>query len=131
MNGAGRRTVSRYNCRPGAELRVSRPPLLRCRGSRTCGRPLRIRFAGAHDSPTSKRLPMSSQDNASALADVAVPMVIGVTSHRDIPEDEGGILRESVRDFFARLQREYPFSPLWVLSPLAEGGDQLVAEEGL
>ena len=74
---------------------------------------------------------MSSQDNASALADVAVPMVIGVTSHRDIPEDEGGILRESVRDFFARLQREYPFSPLWVLSPLAEGGDQLVAEEGL
>ncbi|MGH8161849.1 MAG: hypothetical protein ACRESR_06875 [Gammaproteobacteria bacterium] len=41
------------------------------------------------------------------------------------------MIRQRVRDLFARLQREFPHSPLCVLSPLAEGGDQLVAEEGL
>ncbi len=59
------------------------------------------------------------------------PLVIGVTSHRNIPAREIEPLRLRVRDFFARLQRDFPDLPLVVLSALAEGGDQLVAEEAL
>lgn len=59
------------------------------------------------------------------------PLVVGVTSHRNLAASEVDGLRERVRDFFTYLQRTFPLLPLWVLSPLAEGGDQLVAEEGL
>jgi hypothetical protein len=61
----------------------------------------------------------------------AVPLVIGVTSHRNIPARETETIRQHVRDFFARLQRDQPRLPLVVLSSLAEGGDQWVAEEAL
>ena len=59
------------------------------------------------------------------------PLVVGVTSHRDIPADEIGPVRERVRSFFAQLRETFPELPLVVLSALAEGGDQLVAEEAL
>ncbi len=59
------------------------------------------------------------------------PLVVGVTSHRDISASEIEPIRQRVRDFFARLQRDFPGLPLVVLSALAEGGDQLVAEEAL
>jgi len=61
----------------------------------------------------------------------AVPLVIGVTSHRNIPAREAEAIRQRVRDFFARLRRDYPRLPLVVLSSLAEGGDQWVAEDAL
>jgi hypothetical protein len=59
------------------------------------------------------------------------PLVVGVTSHRNIPAREVEPIRQRVRGLFAQLQSEFPQSPLIVLSALAEGGDQLVAEEGL
>lgn len=59
------------------------------------------------------------------------PLVIGVTSHRNIPAREIESIRQCVRDFFAQLQRDFPELPLVVLSALAEGGDQLVAQEAL
>lgn len=59
------------------------------------------------------------------------PLVVGVTSHRDIPTREVESIRQRVRDFFAMLQHDFPRLPLVVLSALAEGGDQLVAEEAL
>jgi hypothetical protein len=59
------------------------------------------------------------------------PLVVGVTSHRNIPAREIEPIRQRVRDFFAQLQRDFPALPLVVLSALAEGGDQLVAQEAL
>ena len=61
----------------------------------------------------------------------AVPLAIGVTSHRNIPAREEGAIRAHIREFFARLRREFPDLPLVVLSALAEGGDQWVAEEAI
>lgn len=58
------------------------------------------------------------------------PLVVGVTSHRNLVPGEIEPLRQRVRVLFAQLQREFPHSPLTVLSPLAAGGDQLVAEIG-
>ncbi|OOG54550.1 hypothetical protein B0E48_14280 [Rhodanobacter sp. C03] len=60
-----------------------------------------------------------------------VPLVIGVTSHRNLAAHEVEPLRQHVRDFFAQLKRDFPELPLMVLSALAEGGDQLVAQEAL
>lgn len=60
-----------------------------------------------------------------------VPLVVGVTSHRNIPAREMESVWQRVRDFFARLRHEYPGLPLVVLSALAEGGDQWVAEEAI
>lgn len=64
-------------------------------------------------------------------ADALTPLVIGVTSHRHLAAGEIEAIRLRVRDFFAQMQREFPELPLVVLSALAEGGDQLVAEEAL
>ena len=63
--------------------------------------------------------------------EAAVPLTIGVTSHRNIPAREMEAVWQRVRDFFARLRSEYPGLPLVVLSSLAEGGDQWVAEEAI
>ena len=62
---------------------------------------------------------------------IAAPLVIGVTSHRNIPAREVDAIRQRVREFFDRLQNQFPDLPLTVLSPLAEGGDQWAAEEAL
>ncbi|THD12132.1 hypothetical protein [Metallibacterium scheffleri] len=60
-----------------------------------------------------------------------IPLVVGVTSHRNIPAGEIESIRRRVREFLAQLQHDFPALPLVVLSALAEGGDQLVAQEAL
>jgi hypothetical protein len=59
------------------------------------------------------------------------PLVIGVTSHRDLPPADIEAVRAAVRQLFGTLRESWPSLPLVVLSALAEGGDQLVAEEAL
>lgn len=60
-----------------------------------------------------------------------LPLVVGVTSHRNLVAGELEPIRERVREFFALLRRDFPELPLVVISALAEGGDQLVAHEAL
>ena len=61
----------------------------------------------------------------------SIPLIVGVSSHRDLLESELEGLRGQVARLFVQLRADYPDLALTVLSPLAEGGDQLVAEEGL
>jgi hypothetical protein len=70
-----------------------------------------------------------TKDGRAAAA--VTPLVIGVTSHRNIHASEIEGIRLRIRDFFAQLQHDFPDLPLVVLSSLAEGGDQLAAEEAL
>ena len=74
---------------------------------------------------------LSRASNVAADGAIAIPLVIGVTSHRNIPVAEIPAVRARVAALFARLRQEFPSLPLIVLSALAEGGDQLVAEEAL
>ena len=60
-----------------------------------------------------------------------VRLTIGLTAHRDLLPSEEPALRAAVRRFFQRMQAEFPQLPLLLVSGLAEGGDQLVAEEAL
>lgn len=76
-----------------------------------------------------------------------LPLVIGVTGHRDLREEDIPDLRKAVEGIFDRLHEEYAVShplsewlrprkpkklpgtmPMVVVSALAEGADQLVAE---
>lgn len=54
-------------------------------------------------------------------------LTIGVTGHRDLVAAEIPALKDRVRDFFRQLQGDYPDLDLQLISPLAEGSDQLVA----
>jgi hypothetical protein len=58
-----------------------------------------------------------------------VPLVVGVTGHRDLVAAEVPGLRTKAREFLAGLQSSHHDLPLVVMSPLAEGADRLVAEE--
>ena len=55
-------------------------------------------------------------------------LVVGITGHRDLRDEQLPGLRAQVRDFFLGLRRDYPGLPLTLLSPLAAGADQLVTE---
>ena len=66
-----------------------------------------------------------------ARTDVRLRLAIGVTAHRDLVPAEVPGLRTQVRGFLQRLQAEFPDLPLRMISALAEGGDQLAAEEAL
>lgn len=74
---------------------------------------------------------MSDAISPSKQGAAAVPLIIGVTSHRNIPAREMEAVWQRVRDFLARLRSEFPGLPLVVMSSLAEGGDQWVAEEAI
>ena len=60
-----------------------------------------------------------------------LPLLVGVTGHRDLREVDRPGLRDRVRETLARLRRELPHTPLVLLSSLAEGADRLVAVEAL
>jgi hypothetical protein len=62
---------------------------------------------------------------------MGTPLIIGCTGHRNLVAGEVVALRQRVHDFFVQMQREFPALPLLVLSSLAEGCDQLVAQEAL
>lgn len=64
-------------------------------------------------------------------AGFAVPLIISVTGHRDLVAEEIPTIREKVSKLLTDLRSDYPDRGVSVMSALAEGADQLVAEEAL
>ena len=62
---------------------------------------------------------------------VSVPIVIGVTGHRDLRERDLPQLRETVRAELRKLQKACPHSPFVMLNSLAAGADALCAQVAL
>ena len=60
-----------------------------------------------------------------------IPLVIGVTGHRDLREKDVPTLTDRVKAVFDELAAQHPDTPLILLSPLAEGADRLVARAAL
>lgn len=58
----------------------------------------------------------------------ATALVVGVTGHRELRNEDRDSLQAQVRSFFLDLRTRYPELPLVLLSPLAEGADSLVAD---
>ena len=60
-----------------------------------------------------------------------LPLLIGVTGHRDPRDEDRGALGARVREVLAGLRERCPSTPLVLLSPLAEGADRLAAHVAL
>src|SRR5262245_23373182 len=64
-----------------------------------------------------------------------LPLVIGVTGHRDLRDQDVPELERQVAAVIARLRRDYlggdRSTPIVILSALAEGADRLVARVAL
>ena len=60
-----------------------------------------------------------------------LPLVVAITGHRDLCPGDIESLEGAVRSILEKLQRDYPFTPLLMLSPLAEGADRLAARVAL
>ncbi|MDX1934970.1 MAG: hypothetical protein SFU56_20420 [Capsulimonadales bacterium] len=60
-----------------------------------------------------------------------LPLVVGITGHRDLRPEDTAKLEAQVAALFAELEAAYPHTPLHILSPLAEGADRLVARIAL
>jgi len=60
-----------------------------------------------------------------------LPLIIGVTGHRDLLADHVPSLESAIGELFAGLRERYPCSSLVLLSPLAEGADRLAARVAL
>lgn len=56
-----------------------------------------------------------------------LPLVIGITGHRDLRQEDISALEDAVANVYQTLQNDYPHTPLVLLSPLAEGADRLAA----
>lgn len=63
-------------------------------------------------------------------ADLAL-LVIGVTGHTNLVAPELPVIRSRVREFLLQMRALSPHLPVQVMTSLAEGADQLVAEEAL
>jgi len=59
------------------------------------------------------------------------PLVVAVTGHRNLVAAEHDGIRERITELFTLLGERYPDTPIRLLTPLAEGADQLAAEVAL
>lgn len=57
-----------------------------------------------------------------------LPLVVGITGHRNIRAEDIPVLATKIHAFFDELRTLYPHTPLLLLSPFAEGADRLAAE---
>ena len=62
------------------------------------------------------------------LSDKTIPIVIGVTGHRQIRPEDTDALRSAVKSELEKLTARYPSSPFVMLTSLAEGGDLICAD---
>ncbi len=74
---------------------------------------------------------MGSTGANQPMEDALVPIIFGVTGHRDLQPEDLPYLEQRVREIFLAIQSKYKNSPIALLSPLAEGADRLVAKVAL
>lgn len=74
---------------------------------------------------------MREQRTAASEPPARIWLSVGLTAHRDLVAADEPRLRAQARDFLLRVRRDFPHLPVRLISALAEGGDQLVAEEAL
>jgi hypothetical protein len=56
-----------------------------------------------------------------------IPLYIGITGHRDIREEDKATLKELIKKILNEKIRQCPYTPIVLLTPLAEGADRLAA----
>jgi hypothetical protein len=75
---------------------------------------------------------MHTDTSSSAFdCDACLPLLIGVTGHRDLRADDEPIIADRLRVIFTELRERYRSTPLLLLSSLADGADRLTARVAL
>jgi hypothetical protein len=74
---------------------------------------------------------MPTPKAADAAIPPLLPLIVGVTGHRDLRDEDVPALEARVTDVFRGLRAQCPGTPLILLTPLAEGGDRLVTRVAL
>lgn len=69
--------------------------------------------------------------SASSPRQGPLPLILGVTGHRDLRPEDIPALHTKVNGIFDELASRCPQTPLQILSPLAEGADRLIARVAL
>ena len=72
-------------------------------------------------------MPVESNHKNITSCSGLLPVVLGVTGHIDILEEDVAFYKTQLSQFFAQLKKDYPNTPLQLLNPLAEGADRIVA----
>src|SRR5579875_778615 len=67
----------------------------------------------------------------SSRRDLLLPLMVGATGHRDLDPDAVPDLTAKVHEIFLELRRNSPYTPIVVMSGLAEGADRLIARAAL
>ena len=57
-----------------------------------------------------------------------IPLVVGITGHRDLTQSDISSLKEKVEEIFTSLIEKYPETPIIFLSPLADGADRIATK---
>lgn len=86
--------------------------------------------SSAHQTEQSK-INSFSQSRKFLQVGHSVPIIVGVTGHRDLRPEDVETLKRQLRSILNELRASYPATSLLVLSPLAEGADRLVAQTAL
>jgi hypothetical protein len=73
---------------------------------------------------------MSNTANAGSSSGL-IPFVIGATGHRDLRPSDVRTLKQKVTEVLGPLKRRMTTTPILLLTGLAEGSDQLIAEVAL
>ena len=76
-------------------------------------------------------MPTSQNQDAVRADDHALPLVVAVTGHRDVPEHECDGVTKQAEKFLSDLMRDFAERRIVVMSPLAEGADRMVARVAL
>lgn len=79
---------------------------------------------GGHTENGSPNRPFDSQASGPAL----LPLTVGVTGHRDLCADQVPKIYDALCDFYRELHANYKFTPIRLISGLAEGADRLAIE---
>jgi hypothetical protein len=90
-----------------------------------------VAAATHHVTDKRHRVMTMDQSNSQCIAAGPVPLVIGITGHRDIPEEDRPELKKQIQNIYDDLQAQYLSTPFVLISPLAEGADQIAAEVAL
>lgn len=72
-----------------------------------------------------------STETSRSLPQNVIPFVLAASGHRDLMTGDLLRLREEVSQLLSRMKQRMPTTPLLLLTGLAEGADQLVADEAL
>lgn len=56
-----------------------------------------------------------------------IPLYLGITGHRDIRDEDRTTLKHLISEFIKKKLEQCPYTPVVLLTPLAEGADQIAA----